>query len=530
VTEDSTRPRPAATDAGVRLAEVVAALSLATDLGTGHPIERSLRSCLLALRFAGGLGLGEAQLREVYYVALLRWVGCTADVHRGELFGDEITLGPQIDSVELWNGREMLGILWRVIGAGEPPLRRARAVAGALATGVQRSRVAEVAHCEVAQQIASRLGFDAGVRAALGQIFERWDGRGVPGRARGEAVALAVRIVHLAMDAELFARLGGLEAVRATLRRRSGSTYDPALAERFAREAPALLGQLDASGVWETAVAAEPGRPTRLSEAELDAALHAIADFADLRSPSTLVHSPAVAAQAGDAARRWGLPAGDVTAARRAGFVHDVGMVGLPITLCERPGPLSALEWDRLRLHPYYSECILNRTPALARLGALAASHHERLDGSGYHRALPAGLIPPLARLLAAADVYQALTQARPHRSALTPDAAATELRREVRVGRLDGEAVTAVLEAAGHRIRRTRPDQVAGLSGREIEVLHLLVRGHPNRRIAGQLGISERTVDHHIRHIYAKIGVSTRAAATLFATQHGLVGDAAEP
>jgi HD-GYP domain-containing protein (c-di-GMP phosphodiesterase class II) len=515
---------------GVRLAEVVAALSLATDLGTGHPIERSLRSCLLALHFADSLDLTAAQLREVYYVALLRWVGCTADTHRGDIFGDEIALGPEIDSVELWNGPMMLGVLWRTVGAGEPPLRRARSVAGALVSGVQRSRVAAVAHCEVAQQIADRLGLDAGIRDALGQIFERWDGRGVPGRARGDGVALAVRIVHLAMDAELFARLGGPDAVMAALRQRSGTTYDPALAERFGRGAPRLLGLLDEPAVWERAVAAEPGEQLRLSDAGLDAALHAMADFSDLRSPSTLGHSPAVAALAGDAARRWGLPLADSTAARRAGLVHDVGMAGLPINLCERPRSLSALEWDRLRLHPYYSECILSRTPELGRLGALAAAHHERLDGSGYHRALPAPLISPAARVVAAADVYQALTEARPHRPAFAPEAAATELRREVRAGRLDGEAVAAVLDAAGHRGRRARPDRIAGLSDREVEVLHLLVHGHPNRRIADRLSISSRTVDHHIRHIYTKIGVSTRAAATLFATQHGLVGAAPDP
>lgn len=513
-------------EAGVRLAEIVAALSLATDLGTGHLIERSLRSCLIALHFADTLGLPDSQRREVYYVALLRWVGCTADPHRGDIFGDEIALGPQIDSVELWNRPAMLEFLWRVIGAGEPPLRRAQSVVGAVATGIQRSRVAAVAHCEVAQQIAARLGLDAGICHALGQIFERWDGRGVPGRVRGEDLSLAVRIVHLAMDAELFARLGGQEAVLATLRRRSGTTYDPALATRFIREAPRLLLLLDDPTAWDRALAAEPGGQPRLADAGLDDALHAVADFTDLRSPTTLGHSPAVAALAEDAARRWGLPAADILAARRAGYVHDVGMVGLPITLCERPGPLSALEWDRLKLHPYHTDCILNRTPQLGRLGALAALHHERLDGSGYHRALPATLLPPVARLLAVADVYQALTEVRPHRPAFTPEAAATELRREVRAGRLDGEAVAAVLAAAGHRSRRTRHEQIAGLSDREIEVLRRLVRGHPNREVAAQLGISARTVDHHIRHIYDKIGVSTRAAATLFATQHGLIGD----
>ncbi|MBK9055062.1 MAG: hypothetical protein IPL78_30430 [Chloroflexi bacterium] len=176
----------------LRLAEVVASLSLATDLGTGHPLERSLRACLLAVHFGSTLGLNTAALRDLYYITLLRWVGCTADSHRAELFGDEITLGPQIDSVELWNLSEMLAFLQRVIGQGDPPLVREQKLNDALETGVQRSQVAAIAHCEVAQNIAIRLGLGPLVLTALGQLFERWDGRGVPGLAQGEGLSLAV--------------------------------------------------------------------------------------------------------------------------------------------------------------------------------------------------------------------------------------------------------------------------------------------------------------------------------------------------
>jgi HD-GYP domain-containing protein (c-di-GMP phosphodiesterase class II) len=183
-------------------------------------------------------------------------------------------------------------------------------------------------------------------------------------------------------------------------------------------------------------------------------------------------------------------------------------------------------EWERLRLHTYFTERILARPRALASLGAVASLHHERLDGSGYHRGTPAPLLPPIARVLAAADVYRALTEPRPHRVALTPEAAAAELRQEVRKGRLDGDVVNAVLEAAGHRLGRSPREQVAGLTGREVEVLRLVARSQTNKQIAQTLSLSERTVDHHIRHIYAKIGVSTRAAAAMFAMQHYLLGD----
>lgn len=513
--------------AGVRLAEVVAALSLATDLGTGHPIERSLRSCLLAVHFADELGVGDDERREIYYVALLRWVGCTADESRSEIFGDEIALGVEIDRVQLWNSTAMLGALWRLVEADQPPLRRAGAVAHGMLTGIQRSRESVAAHCEVAQRIADRLGFGDGILAALGQIFERWDGKGVPGAARGEGIARSARIVQIAMDAELFARLGGAEAVLGVLRERSGNTYDPALAARFAEAVPRLIPLLDEPSAWDRAIAAEPGERARLTEGQLDTALEAIGDFADLRAPTTVGHSPSVAALVEEGARRFGLPQADVDAARRAGLIHDVGMTGIPMKLHQKPGPLTDLEWERLRLHTYYTERILARPRELGRFGALAALHHERLDGSGYHRGLPAAMLPPAARLIAAADAYRAMIEPRPYRPAFAPEAAAEELGRDVRAGRLDGDAVRAILEAAGHRVRPRRREQVAGLTEREIEVLRLVARGNTKRQVGEALSISERTADHHIRHIYTKLGVSTRAAATLFAMQHHLVGDA---
>jgi DNA-binding CsgD family transcriptional regulator len=194
----------------------------------------------------------------------------------------------------------------------------------------------------------------------------------------------------------------------------------------------------------------------------------------------------------------------------------------------DKPGPLSDGEWERVRLHPYYTERVLARPQGLARLGALAGLHHERLDGSGYHRGAPAGALPPAARILAAADAYHAMTEPRPHRPPWAPDAAAEELRRLVRAGRLDGAAANAVLQAAGHRVRRRRA-WPAGLSAREVEVLRLVARGRSNRDIARLLVVSEPTVAHHVQHIYAKIGATSRAGATLYAMQHALL-DTSEP
>ncbi len=178
-----------------------------------------------------------------------------------------------------------------------------------------------------------------------------------------------------------------------------------------------------------------------------------------------------------------------------------------------------------MRLHPYLTQRMLRQSKALAQLGAIAVQHRERLDGSGYPHGLGATAIARPARILAAADVYQAMREPRPHRPELSADAAAAELRAEVKAGRLDGEAVEAVLGAAGHRIRRRR-EGPAGVSEREVEVLRLLARGLSNRAIAERLVISPKTVGSHVEHIYAKIDASSRATASVFAMQHGLLPD----
>ncbi len=217
-------------------------------------------------------------------------------------------------------------------------------------------------------------------------------------------------------------------------------------------------------------------------------------------------------------------PDTDTVRVRRAGLLHDLGRSGVSNGIWDKPGPLTESEWEQVRLHPYHSERILSRSSALAPLAPLAGMHHERQDGSGYHRQAKATIIPMGARLLAAADAYQAMTQERPHRAALTPDAAAGQLGSEAARGRLDPEAVRAVLEAAGHPPDRTRLAWPAGLSDREVQVLRLLARGYSNREMARVLWISPKTAGHHVQHIYAKIGVSTRAAAAMFAMQHDLV------
>ena len=261
-----------------------------------------------------------------------------------------------------------------------------------------------------------------------------------------------------------------------------------------------------------------------LSDDDVITAVEAIADYVDLKSPYTLGHSRAVADLAAEAAQLLGLPDDQVDAIRGAGLLHDLGRLGISNATWDKEGELTAAERERVRMQPYLTERMVSASPALAALAPLASAHQERLDGSGYPRGLKGDALSPAAGTLAAADVYQALREPRPHREALPAKEAADELRAEVRAGRLDGDAVDAVLRAAGHKTTR-RPEQPAGLTPREIEVLGLLARGLQSKEIAERLVITPKTVGHHISHIYLKIGASNRVAASVYATEHGLLG-----
>jgi HD-GYP domain-containing protein (c-di-GMP phosphodiesterase class II) len=505
----------------LRLAEVVAAISLATDLGMGQPLQHALRTCVIATRLADEAGLPPAELPVVYYTALLRYLGCTADAHMmSAIVGDEIEARAAYATVDPGSAREELAWLARYAGAGSSPPRRAARLAGAMAGGASATREVTATACEVARRLAERLGLPEDVQRALLQAFERWDGKGHPAGLAGEEICHGARVVALARDAEVFHRIAGVDAATSVIASRAGGAYDPALVDVFQRRAPTLLPEAEG---WDAALAAEPPPRRHLSETGLDDTCRAIADYADIKTPWTLGHSTGVAELAEAAAWRLELPADEVTAVRRAALVHDLGRVGVPNSIWERPGPLTADERERVRLHPYLTERVLAHAPALAPLASLAALHHERLDGSGYHRACGAASLPVPARILAAADVYHALTEPRPHRPARTEQEAAGTLKSEVMAGRLDADAAEAVLHAAGRRERVERP-RPAGLTDREIGVLRLLARGQTNRSIARELAISVRTVGHHVEHIYAKTGCSTRASASLFAVEHDLL------
>jgi HD-GYP domain-containing protein (c-di-GMP phosphodiesterase class II) len=507
----------------VRLAELVAALSLGIDLGFGQPMEHVLRQCLIALRIADALALDEHQRAGVYYTALLINVGCHSDAHeQTKWFGDDIALKSGKYDHELRSLRATAAGMRRV-GSGHPPLHRFRLGLEFAVSGHREVDGMIEHHATIARMLAEQLQLDEPVLVALQAAYERWDGRGWPGELEGEEVPIASRIAQAAEFLEVAYRLGGVDSARKLARERRGGHFDPAIADVVLQGGDALFAGVDGVATWDAVVGADPALTHVLSGERFDEALLAIANFVDLKSPYFLGHARAVSELAATAAARLGMDDADVRLMRRAGYAHDLGRLGISNAIWDKPGPLGAGEWERVRLHPHITERMLRQSDALAPLAAIAVQHRERLDGSGYPRGLTGQAISDHARILGAADVYQSMCEPRPHRPARSGDEAAAELRREVHAGRLDGDAVETVLEAAGHRVRRRR-EGPGGLTAREVEVLRLVARGLSNKQIAKQLTISPKTVSNHVEHIYAKAGCSNRAAAGLFAMRHGLL------
>lgn len=512
----------------VRLAELVALLSLGTDLGLGQPMEHMIRACLIALRLAESLELTESERAVVYYSGLLAWVGCHTDAYeQAKWMGDEMAVKSDAHYAYDFGrtGPATAFMLKHIGGAGRPLLERARVGLGFFGDGRRALEALAINHYEATDELAQRLGLGDDVRASLRESYERWDGKGAL-ELKGEEIAVSSRLINLADVVEVFRSTGGVEAAIAVARERSGTQFDPSLVDVFCEQASMIFSDIDGATSWDLVIESEPSLKPAVGDQDLDSALEAIGEFAELKSPWAMGHSRGVAALAEAAGRGLGLPETDVVALRRAAYVHDIGHLGVSNTIWDKRGELTQAEMERVRLHPYLGERMLSFTAALAPLGALAVQHHERLDGSGYPRGVAADAITPAGRILAAADVYSALTEMRPHRPGRTSEEAAAELRAEVGAGRLDGDAVNAVLTAAGHRVRQKR-DWPAGLTSREVEVLRLVARGLSNKEIAAHLVISPKTAGTHVEHIYTKIDVSNRAQASLFAMKHGLMADA---
>jgi HD-GYP domain-containing protein (c-di-GMP phosphodiesterase class II) len=484
-----------------------------------------MRQTVIAQRLGELVGANESQREATYYLGLLMNVYCHADAsEQAKWFGDDIGFkGDGYDMFEM-NTAQAVAYLVRRVGSHGSVRSRARRLAAFASSGQKEVMAFLTTHSRLGLQFAQRIGLSDESCRAIRQGYEQWDGRGVPAGLTGEQISLPSRLVHFANPIEVFDRRRGVAAARALARRKRGADFDPMVADAFLEHAPALLADLDEAADWDAILAAEPVLSRRVSGQDLDDVLLAMADLVDMKSPYLAGHSRGVANLAGTAAEAVGMTTREVTMLRRAGYLHDLGRLGVSNAIWDKPEPLTDAQRERIRMYPYLTDRMLARITSLGPSREVAARHRERLDGSGYPRGLTAASLTQSDRLLAAADVYHSCTEPRPYRPPLSADRAADHLRAEVRAGRLDGTAVEAVLATAAHRAptRRTWP---AGLTAREVDVLQLLARGRSNKQIAADLVVSPRTVAHHVEHIYIKIGVSSRAPATLYATEHGLMG-----
>lgn len=506
------------------LSELLAALSLATDAGNGFPAEKTMRNTLLALGIAGELGLDDRDRSDLYYASLLRFIGCTAFTYElARMSGDEFSTLQAFAPADERRPGEALHAMFAA-GRGQDVARRARGLVANVVRGKAFNEFVVRADCEANARFAKRFGMGSRMVSILDQVYERWDGKGAPRKLHGDEVSLGARVLAVAHQVEIFHRVHGRDAAKEMSRQRSGGWFDPGCVGAFDRCADALFDRIERGSVWDEVLAAEPPAPITIGEGGVDDLAEGFADFADLKSPSLLGHSRGVARLAEEAGRARSLPPAEVATLRRAALLHDLGRVAVSSTVWEKPGPLTAPEWEQVRLHAYQTERVLARSPHLTALAQVAGMHHERLDGTGYHRGATAAAIPPAARILAAADVYQALTEPRTYRPAFAPEAAVKQIEGEVASGRLDREAAEAVCRAAGTVLPKQPSSWPAGLTDREIEILRQLARGRSKKEIAKELVIAQGTVHTHVTHIYAKIGSSTRAGAALFAMENDLI------
>nr|WP_231751034.1 HD domain-containing phosphohydrolase [Mycobacterium sp. NAZ190054] len=381
-------------------AELLAALSIAVDLGLGQPAEHMLRSAVIATRIADRLGLERAERDCCYYIALIMWIGCHADSHEyARWFGDDIAVRHDSYLVD-WSGLPYLRFLLANTGRGQPLLHRLTVMATLFADA--RGQIAQLihSHCASAGMLADRLGLSAEVQSMRGYTFERYDGGGLPAGVGGDDIPMPMRVAQLADVAEVHHRTYGLDGAVAMARSRRGGQFDPDVVDAFTADAPAVLSVPAPGQAWTVALREAPDYAERLGAAELDSLLVALGDFVDLKCPFTLGHSRAVAELAADAASLAGLDAETVTVVRRAGHVHDLGRIGVSNQVWSKPASLTAGELERVRLHPYLTVRILSQVDGLDVVAQVAGNHHESLDGSGYPRGLPAAALGLPDRIL----------------------------------------------------------------------------------------------------------------------------------
>ena len=425
--------------AEIRLSEVISALSYALDLTEGQTEGHAVRSCLIGMRIGRELGLDDATLSSLFYALLLKDAGCSSNAARTcELFAaDDLTVKRTWKMVDWSRGWDAFVHVARNAGAGSGVAERVRRVAAFATAGPVGTEMVQT-RCERGAGIARLLGFSGDTAAAIHALDEHWDGAGKPHGAAGDDIPLLARIACLAQTVEIFHAAGGVGEAVAVARHRSGRWFDPELVRVLASLAAGdEPWRTLATGDPRAAVAAlePPDRVVMADDARLDQVAEAFAQVIDAKSPYTYHHSTGVARWAVETGRVLGLDDARLAELRRGALLHDIGKLGVSNRILDKPAKLTEAEMAVVRRHPEHTAQILSRVGRFRELAEVAGAHHERMDGRGYHRGIPAGTLPVEARILAVADVYDALSAARPYRGALPRERALEIMRADAGAG-----------------------------------------------------------------------------------------------
>jgi HD-GYP domain-containing protein (c-di-GMP phosphodiesterase class II) len=428
----------------IALSGVIAGFSYALDLTEGEPPGHAVRSCLIGMRLAQALELDSATRSHLFYALLLKDAGCSANSARmAALFGADDHVAKRTSKRVNW-ARAFPAFMWslRTVAPGGSVRARAGRLLAIKREG-EVTRALMQARCDRGAEIAYRLGFHAETAEAIRALDEHWDGGGQPRGLRGEEIPLLGRILCLSQTVEIFHSAGGLELALTVARRRSGGWFDPALVEALGD----IRDDVDfwASLAYGDLSAWEPmDRLLTADDERLDGIAEAFAAVVDAKSPWTHRHSERASAIVTSLAASLSGDAETVSDLRRAALLHDIGKLAISNRILDKPGKLTRTEFMTVREHPLTTERILDRVPCFRHLAPLAGAHHERLDGRGYPRGLSGSELTMPMRMLAVADVYEALTSDRPYRPAYSPDQALEIMRANV-PARIDPEAFSAL-------------------------------------------------------------------------------------
>lgn len=484
-------------DSTVPLLDVVRSLSFVGDLSMGQPTDHSPRVAWIAGQLAKEAGADEVACTRAMAVALLRWSGCTANAPEfAQLFGDDVS------------GRKAL----LAAQSSTSGFRAATRKKGSAFLSLSRI------HCEVSGDIAVQLGLDDTTQFALRHLFESYDGTGAPGGLRAEEVPMAVYMASLAGDLDIFHRLYGLEQAYTLINARAGALYPRELARAVVANARPWLAALEEDPTLSG--------PCSLDEAFVGhtTSLEILAHVIDLKLPWMTGHSRQVAQLARNTAQQFGLDESGQRRIYRAALIHGMGRASVPNMIWDTPGKLPQSAWERVRLVPYWTGRAARQIGSLAGEAEVASYAYERLDGSGYFREAKEAGISLEGRILAASVALAALRAPRPWREAYSEDMATELLMAEARAGRHDVNVVHALLDRAPAATTLPAASSAGLLSQREREILRWISLGASNKVVAQKLSISPSTVRTHVESVFRKLECSTRAAATLKATQLGLL------